>query len=95
MVSGLGSALDSEVMAGKSVLELHNDGQTTHRFAIWRGGEVQGDQVVGGALIAETGYIQPGEFTNLDVDLEPGEYVLLCTVRGHTARGMNATVVLE
>ncbi len=94
-ISGLGSALDSEVMAGKSVLELHNDGQTVHRFAIWHGGEVQGDQVVGGTLIAETGYIRAGEFTTLDVDLEPGEYVLICSVRGHAARGMYATVVLE
>lgn len=58
-ISGLGGALDNEVMAGKSVLELHNDGQTVHRLAIWRGGMVQGDQVVGGALIAESGYIQP------------------------------------
>ncbi len=94
-VSGLGSALDNEVIAGKSVLELHNDGQTVHRFAIWHGGVVDGDQVVGGVLIAETGYIRPGEFTTLDVDLEPGEYLLLCSVRGHTARGMYATVVLE
>ena len=94
-VSGLGSALGDEVMAGKSVLELHNDGQTVHRFAIWHGGEVQGDQVVGGTLIAETGYIRAGEFTTLDVDLEPGEYVLLCFVRGHAARGMHATVQLQ
>ncbi len=94
-VSGLNSLLGDELTIGDSVLELHNDGQTVHRFAIWRGGEVQGDQVVGGALIAETGYIQPGEFTTLDVDLEPGDYVLLCSVRGHTARGMHAEVVLE
>ncbi len=94
-VAGLSSVLNQEVKAGRSVLEVHNDGQTVHRLAIWRGGVVEGDQVVGGALIAETGYIQPGEFTTLDIDLEPGEYLLLCSVRGHAARGMYATVVLE
>ncbi len=94
-VSGLNSILGDELKTGESALELHNDGQTVHRLAIWRGGEVQADQVVGGALIAETGYIQPGEFTTLDVDMEPGEYVLICSVPGHTARGMYATVQLQ
>ena len=94
-VVGLNSVLNDELTVGDSVLEVHNDGQTVHRFAIWRGGVVEGDQVVGGVLIAETGYIQPGEFTNLAVDLEPGEYVLLCSVRGHLARGMYATAEVQ
>ncbi len=94
-VSSLNSLLSDELTIGNSVLELHNDGQTVHRFAIWRGGVVQGDQVVGGTLIAETGYIHPGEFTTLDIDLEPGEYLLLCSVRGHLERGMYATVQLQ
>ena len=94
-VSGLNSVLSDELAVGDSILEVHNDGQTVHRFAIWLGGVVQGDQVVGGALIAETGYIQPGEFTTLEVDLEPGEYVLLCSVRGHATRGMHATVKVQ
>ena len=94
-VSGLNSVLSDELTVGDSTLEVHNDGQTVHRFAIWSGGVVEGDQVVGGALIAETGYIQPGELTTVDVDLEPGEYVLICSVRGHTARGMHATVKVQ
>ena len=94
-VTGLGSDLSHEIMAGDSVLELHNDGQTVHRLAIWRGGVVEGDQVVGGALVAETGFIRPGEMSILDVDLEPGKYVLICSVRGHGARGMHATVELR
>ena len=94
-VTGLGSDLSHEIMAGDSVLELHNDGQTVHRLAIWRGGVVEGDQVVGGALVAETGFIRPGEMSTLDVDLEPGKYVLICSVRGHGARGMHATVELR
>ena len=94
-IAGLNSVLSDEVQIGDSVLEVHNDGQTVHRFAIWLGGVVEGDQVVGGALIAETGYIQPGEFTTLAIDLEPGEYVLLCSVRGHLARGMYATVTVQ
>jgi len=91
-VTGLSSVLSQEVKAGRSTLEVHNDGQTVHRLAIWRGGVVEGDQVVGGTLIAETKYIQPGKMTNIDVDLESGAYVLVCSVRGHLARGMYATV---
>ena len=91
-VTALNASLNDELKHGESVLEIHNDGQTVHRLAIWRGGVVEGDQVVGGTLIAETEYIQPGKMTNIDVDLESGAYVLVCSVRGHLARGMYATV---
>ena len=94
-VTGLNSNIAEELKAGESNLELHNDGQTVHRLSIWRGGEVLRDQVVGGTLVAETGYIQPGEFTTLDIVLKPGGYVLLCSVRGHAARGMYATLQLQ
>ncbi len=91
-VSALSSVLSQEVKPGRSTLEVHNDGQTVHRLAIWRGGVVEGDQVVGGTLVAETEYIRPGKMTTMDLELESGEYVLVCTVRGHLARGMYATV---
>ncbi len=91
-VAALNAALDDELKHGESVLEIHNDGQTVHRLAIWHGGVVQGDQVVGGALITETDYIRPGELTILDVALERGGYLLVCSIRGHTARGMYAPV---
>ena len=74
---------------------MHNDGQTVHWFAIWRGGVVEEYQVGGGTLVAETGYKRPGEFATLDVDLDPGEYVLICPVRGHLAKGAYATVQLQ
>ena len=90
-ITGLNSRIGEEVKAGGSVLELHNDGQTVHRLAIWRGGEVQGDVT----LIAETDFIRPGEAATLHVDLEPGGYVLVCSVPGHLARGMYATVLLQ
>ena len=94
-ISGLNSGIGEEVKLGHSVLELHNDGQTVHRLAIWRGREVQGDQVAGGTLVAETGFIRPGELVSMDIDLEPGAYVLICSVRGHLSRGMYATVQLQ
>ena len=52
-------------------------------------------EVVGGALVAETGYVRPGEMVTLNIDLEPGEYVLICSVRGHLERGMFGTVQLQ
>ena len=94
-VAGLNNGLSNEVKLGDAVLELHNDGQTVHRLAIWRGGGVNGDQMEGVTLIAETGYIGPGELANLNVNLEPGKYVFICTVPGHLARGMYATVELK
>ena len=94
-VTPLSSVFSEEIKDGASMLEVHNDGKTVHRLAIWRGGAVQGDQVVGGSLIAETDYIRPGEFTTLEVDLEHGTYVLICSVRGHVGRGMSATFELQ
>ena len=94
-VAALNSGLNDELKHGESILEIHNDGQTVHRFALWRGGVVEGDQVVGGNLVAETDYIRPGELTTLDVDLETGGYVLVCSLRGHMARGMHAMVQVQ
>ena len=94
-ITALESSLSHEMKVGNSTLELHNDGHTVHSFVIWRGGEVQGDQVVGGTLVARTTYIQPGDVAVLEVDLEPGEYILVCDVQGHVARGMHAKVVLD
>ena len=94
-ISSLESSFDHEIKVGNSLLEVHNGGHTVHSFVIWRGGEVQGDQVIGGTLVAQTPYIQPGGVALLEVDLEPGEYILVCDVQGHVARGMHAEVVLE
>ena len=94
-VAGLTSVLINKMKFGDSVLEVHNDGQTVHRFAIWHGGVVEGNQVVDGAFIAETGYIRPGELTTLHIDPEPGAYVLICSLRGHRARGMHTTVQVQ
>ena len=94
-ISGMSDFLSDEIKIGDSVLEVHNDGQTVHRFAIWRGGVLAGDQVVGGTLVAETSYIQPGGLSSLKVDLEAGDYVLVCSVRGHLERGMYGTIKLQ
>lgn len=94
-VAAMGMILSDEVKAGSSVLEVHNDGEKVHRLAIWRGGGVEEDHVVGVTLIAETGDIQPGGVETLDVDLEPGEYALICSVPGHLARGMHAKVQVQ
>lgn len=94
-ITSMASSVDREIRVGNSTLEVHNDGHTVHSLAIWRGGEVKGDLVVGGTLVAQTTYIQPGGVAPLEVDLEPGEYLLVCGVRGHAARGMHAKVVLR
>lgn len=80
--------------AGKGAIEIHNAGVTVHQLAIWKGGKVEGDEVHGGTLIAETDVFGPGKLVMLEVELEEGaEYILTCPIPGHTAAGMAASAV--
>jgi uncharacterized cupredoxin-like copper-binding protein len=66
---------------GVYVLEAVNSGDTTHAL------EVEGE-----GIEEFSDKIQPGESTNLRVDLKPGTYVLTCPVDGHEDKGMETTI---
>lgn len=77
--------LPAEIEAGRTAFEVSNDGTVRHRFAI----EGEGIDAV---LEAN---LQPGETDTLEVDLEPGTYVVSCPIGNHRGRGMETEIVVE
>ena len=77
------------------LLTVHNDGTMVHKLAIWEGEKVVGDRVEGGTFVAETGFIEPGDVTTLQADLEPADHVLICPIPGHTALGMHTKAAVS
>ena len=73
-----------ELSAGSYTIEVVNEGSATHDFVVER----DGNEVAG------TDTIAPGASTTLTVDLEPGEYVLYCSVGNHRSMGMEVTVTV-
>jgi plastocyanin len=76
-----------EVPAGKVIVEFVNRGQDEHDLhAI---GPPEGVSV--GALPN----ILPGAHPQLSLNLRPGSYILFCSLPGHEAKGMKATLVVQ
>jgi manganese oxidase len=70
-----------EAQAGDVILEVTNEGQTEHNFAIEGHGATE--------------MIPPGETATLQVaSLEAGEYKVICEVAGHAGGGMTAALVV-
>lgn len=79
-------SLDEETLtAGEYEIEVRNEGGATHDLRIERDGED----------IASTAVIAPGASATLAVTLEPGEYVLYCSVGNHRSRGMELSVTVS
>src|SRR5919107_5406586 len=69
---------------GTYVFRAVNDGDVTHAL-----------EIEGGGIEEETAEIGPGESAVLEVNLDPGTYVLYCPVGDHKERGMDGTVTVE
>ena len=67
----------SDVTPGVVVFRLENDGQIAHDLA-----------VEGPGIEEKTPVIDAGETAELEVELEPGDYELYCSVPGHRDAGM-------
>ena len=76
-------------------LEVRNSGSRVHRLAIWRGGQVIGERIEGGSLVAETDFLQPGEIVRLWIYWEKDEYVLNDPMPGHTEKGMHLRIAAK
>jgi uncharacterized cupredoxin-like copper-binding protein len=72
--------------------EITLDRPGTYLFRASNSGEVEHALEIEGE---ETGDIQPGESTLLEVNLDPGIYKLYCPVGDHEERGMVGTVTVE
>jgi plastocyanin len=70
--------------AGEYTFRLTNDGGAPHAL------EIEGAGIEEAA--SET--IQPGESTELTVELQEGEYEMYCPVDGHREMGMEGTLVV-
>lgn len=87
-------AAASSAGSGEVRFDVTNEGGATHQFAIYRGGSLSGDSIDGGTLIARTGNIQARRSFALQASLEPGDYWLVCPIRGHTASGMSTQLTV-
>jgi hypothetical protein len=68
---------------GAAVVELVNGGEDDHDLVLRR---------VGTTRVARIGIVHPGDHRDLALRLRPGRYVLWCTLPGHRARGMTASL---
>jgi plastocyanin len=76
-----------EVPAGEVVLELVNRGEDAHNLHVAEG--------TAGTEQGATPNTEPGAVRDLHVTLRPGSYTLFCSLPGHEAKGMHATLVVH
>src|SRR5215218_1890097 len=69
---------------GTYVFRAVNDGNAVHSL-----------EIEGQGIEEETPNIQPGESSELKVNLDPGTYKLYCPVGNHEDRGMVGTVTVR
>ena len=81
---------DLEVTAGDTI-SLSNDGKIPHNFTIVEGSDPLG----GGAELAASDDVSPGDTGDLTVDVEPGKYSFLCTIPGHAEDGMTGSITVD
>ncbi len=77
----------TSVPAGKVIIEFVNHGQDEHNL-----------HAVEPADGSEAGSLPntvPGAHPQLTLDLRPGSYTLFCSLPGHEAKGMKATLVVQ
>ncbi|RBY98001.1 hypothetical protein DQ237_03655 [Blastococcus sp. TF02-8] len=67
---------------GTYAFTLTNEGGATHDLVVERDGKD----------VAASDGIRPGQSTTVTATLEPGEYVLYCSIGNHRAMGMEVTV---
>jgi mono/diheme cytochrome c family protein len=75
---------DATAPAGQLKIESPNEASTEHDIAIEGNGVDEKGEVVSNGGVSE-----------IDVDLEPGEYTFYCSVEGHRAGGMEGTLTVE
>jgi len=93
---------DTSPAAGELRFEGVNQGSLTHEFEMFGvpegvdanalpldGDTARADELL--EVIDEVEDIAPGTSAGLSLDLEPGNYAVMCNLPGHYANGMHAT----
>jgi plastocyanin len=75
------------VPAGKVIVEYVNRGQDEHNLHA-----IESSEGVEAGALPNT---LPGAHPQLSLNLRPGSYTLLCSLAGHEAKGMKATLVVQ
>ena len=75
------------VPAGKVIMQFVNDGQDAHNLHIDQAGE--------GAEAGAFPNTPSKGIGQLELELQPGSYTLLCSLPTHEAKGMKATLTVE
>jgi plastocyanin len=74
------------VAPGPAIVDLVNFGEDPHDLRLQR---------IGGAHIAGTPEVEPGDYYDLKVTLLPGKYTLWCSIANHRALGMQALLTVR
>jgi plastocyanin len=75
------------VPAGKVIIEFVNHGQDEHNLNAVEPTE--------GSVVGSLPNTAPNAHPSLTVNLRPGSYTLFCSLPGHEAKGMKATLVVK
>ncbi len=99
----------SSAPAGEVTFNITNEGSNVHELVVFKtdlaaddlptteegGATVVDEEAEGLELVDEVEDIAPGSSATLTVNLEPGNYILLCNVPGHFEQGMHATFTVS
>lgn len=82
------------ISSGALSLTVRNDGTSVHEIEVFAGSKTELPvsnsvaDTTGLTLVDEVEDILPGSTLTLDLDLEPGDYVIICNLPGHYEMGM-------
>lgn len=74
------------IPAGKVIFVVSNDGNATHNLAVQNAGSDVGKT---------PNFTKADGSKNLELDLQPGTYTLICTIPGHAQKGMKGTLTVS
>jgi plastocyanin len=75
------------VPAGKVIVQFVNDGQDEHNLKLTDGSQ--------GPLAGSFAETPAKGVAQLQLEMHTGEYTLFCSLQGHEAKGMKATLTVE
>lgn len=75
------------VPAGKVIFEFVNHGQDEHNL--------NATQPTEGSVVGSLPDTVPNAHQSLTLEMRRGSYILFCSLPGHEAKGMKATLVVE
>jgi len=93
----------ASVPAGEITFQASNDGPTTHEFEIFSG-DIPSDPLPVSDGVADTGDlvlvdevedVVAGTTADLTVDLDAGQYLVICNLADHYEEGMSTTLTVE